>query len=88
LRVVRTFLDGVRDGLLVFLVGVVLFGAATACDRATNFAVPAAPPVVAFASVTAIASLTTHASRGGVVGQWGGAGGAVCEDHFGLAAGL
>ena len=38
--------------------------------------------IVAFASVTAIASLTTHASREGVVGQWGGAGGAVCEDHF------
>ena len=24
-----------------------------------------------------------HASRLVVVGQWGGAGGAVCEDHFG-----
>ena len=36
------------------------------------------------ASRVTIANFTSNASRR-VVGQWGGAGGACCEDHFGLA---
>ena len=43
----------------------------------------AAAPVVMLASRIAIASVTSNTSRR-VVGQWGGAGGASCEDHFGL----
>ena len=41
----------------------------------------AAAPVVVLARQFAISRIAPHASRGGV-GQWGGAGGAICEDHF------
>ena len=37
----------------------------------------------AMASRVTIANFTAHTSRR-VVGQWGGAGGAICEDHFGV----
>ena len=40
-RVLRALLDRVRDGLLVFFLGVILFGAATAGYFVTNFVVPA-----------------------------------------------
>ena len=76
-------LDRDRDGLLVFFVGVVLFRAAAAVYFLTNLLVAAAP-VVMLASGVAIASPTSNTSRR-VVGQWGGAGGASCEDHFCLA---
>ena len=46
----------------------------------------AAAPVVVLASFVAISHMAPYASRRGV-GQWGGAGGAICEDHFGLARG-
>ena len=39
---------------------------------------------VALASGVAVPQLTPNTSRG-VVGQWGGAGGACCEDHLGLS---
>ena len=83
LRVVRAFRDGLRDGLLVFFVGVVLLSVAAAVYLLTHLLVAAAP-VVMLASFVAVPRLTSNASRG-VVGQWGGAGGASCEDHFGLA---
>ena len=35
------------------------------------------------ASFVAVSGTASNASRR-VVGQWGGAGGAVCEDHFAL----
>ena len=59
--------DRVRDGLLVFFVGVVLFGAATIGDVRTLIVVAAAVRVVAEASITAVSSLTIHTVRGGVV---------------------
>ena len=34
-----------------------------------------------FVSFVAVARFTSNTSRR-VVGQWGGAGGAICEDHF------
>jgi len=37
------------------------------------------------ASFVAVSGMASNASRR-VVGQWGGAGGAICEDHFCLAA--
>ena len=40
-------------------------------------------PVVMLAGRVTIANFTAHASRR-VVGQWGGAGGASCEDHIAL----
>ena len=83
LRVVRAFLDRGRDGLLVFFVGVVLFSVAAAVYLLANLLVAAAP-VVMLASRVTIANFTAHASRR-VVGQWSGAGGAICEDHLGLA---
>ena len=84
LRVLRARLDRDRDGLLVFFVGVVLFRVAAAVDTFTNLLVAAAPVVMALQKLAikiTIARLTSNASRR-VVGQWGGAGGAICEDHF------
>jgi len=72
--------DGLRDGLLVFFVGVVLFCVAAAVDSLTDLLVAAAP-VVMLASFVAVSRVASNTSRRGV-GQWGGAGGAVCEDHF------
>ena len=42
-----------------------------------------ATPVVMLASLIAVSGLASNTSRRGV-GQRGGAGGAVCEDHFAL----
>jgi len=80
LRVVRAFCDGLSDGLLVFFVGVVLFCVAAAVYLLAHLLVAAAP-VVMLASGTTISCVTSNASRRGV-GQWRGAGGASCEDHF------
>jgi hypothetical protein len=43
----------------------------------------AAAPVVMLASFVTISCVASNASRR-VVGQWGGAGGAICEDHFAI----
>ena len=66
--------------LLVFFVGVVLLRVAAAVYFLTHLLVAAAP-VVMLASGVAVPQLTSNASRR-VVGQWGGAGGACCEDHL------
>ena len=81
-RVLGARLDRDRDGLLVFFVGVVLLSVAAAVDAFTNLLVTAAP-VVMLASFVTISCVTSNTPRRGV-GQWGGAGGACCEDHFGL----
>ena len=86
LRVVRAGLDRDRDGLLVFFVGVILLRVAAAVYLLTDLLVAAAP-VVMLASGITIAGPTSNATRR-VVGQWGGAGGAICEDHFALAGRL
>ena len=86
LRVRRARLDRDRDGLLVIFVGVVLLRVAAAVYFLTHLLVAAAP-VVMLASGVTIAQFTAHASRR-VVGQWGGTGGAICEDHFALAGRL
>ena len=88
LRVIRTFLDGVRDGLIVLLVGVVWFGAAAACYSSAYLPVAAAAPVVALAAVAAVSSGACGALHGvvGLVRQWRGAGGTECEDHLALDA--
>ena len=52
LRVVRARLDRDRDGLLVFLVGVVLFRVTAAVDSFTNLLVAAAPVVMLASGVT------------------------------------
>jgi len=80
LRVGRARLDRDRDGLLVFFVGVVLFRVAAAVDFLTHLLVAAAP-VVVLASLVAVSRVASNASRRGV-SQWGGAGGAFCEDHL------
>ena len=41
-------------------------------------------PAIMLASRITVASPTSNTTRR-VVGQWGGAGGAICEDHFGVA---
>ena len=86
LRVLGAFRDRDRDGLLVFFVGVVLFRVAAAVYFLTHLLVAAAP-VVMLASGPTISCVTPYASRR-VVGQWGGAGGAICEDHYALAGRL
>ena len=85
LRVVRARLDRGRDGLLESFVGEVLLRVAAAVYLLAHLLVAAAP-VVMLASFVTISCLTPYASRR-VVGQWGGAGGAICEDHFGVARG-
>ena len=81
--VLRARLDGLRDCLLVFFVGVVFFCVAAAVYFLAHLLVAAAP-VVMLASGITISCLTAYASRR-VVGQGGGAGGAGCEDHDGVA---
>ena len=83
LHVVGARLDGLHDGLLVFFVGVVLLRVAAAVYFLTHLLVAAAP-VVMLASRVTVAGPTSNASRR-VVGQWGGTGGACCEDHFAVA---
>ena len=80
LRVVGARLDRDRDGLLVFFVCIILFCVAAAVYFLTHLLVAAAP-VVMLASGVAVAQFTSNTSRR-VVGQWGGAGGAICEDHL------
>ena len=82
-RVLGARLDRDRDGLLVFFVCIILFRVAAAVYFLTHLLVAAAP-VVMLASLVAVSHVTSHASRR-VVGQWRGAGGACCEDHFELA---
>ena len=79
------FRDRGRDGLLVFFVCIILLRVAAAVYFLTHLLVAAAP-VVMLASFVAVSGMASNASRRGV-GQWGGAGGAGCEDHFCLAAG-
>ena len=79
-RVLGARLDRDRDGLLVFFVCIILFRVAAAVYFLTHLLVAAAP-VVMLASFVAVPQLTSNATRR-VVGQWGGAGGAGCEDHF------
>jgi hypothetical protein len=83
LHVLGARLDRDRDGLLVFFVCIILFCVAAAVYFLTHLLVAAAP-VVMLASGVAVPQFTSNASRR-VVGQWGGAGGACCEDHFASA---
>jgi len=85
LGVVRALLDRDRDRdrLLVLFVRVVLFRVAAAVYFLADLLVPAAP-VVVLAGGIAVPGLAPHTPRR-VVGQWGGARGAVCNDHAGLA---
>jgi hypothetical protein len=80
LGVVGARLDCNRDGLLIFLVGVILFRVDAAVYLLADLLVPAAP-VVVLASRIAVSGFAPHASRR-VVGQRGGAGGAGCEEHI------
>ena len=81
-RVVRALLDRLRDGLLIFIVGVVLFRVAAAVYFLADLLVAAAPVVVSARGI-AVSSFAPHTSRR-VVGQWGGAGGAICDVHLWL----
>ena len=78
-RVRRARLDRDLHGLLIFVVGVVLFRVAAAVDLLADLLVPAAP-VVVLACRIAVPGLAPHTSRR-VVGQWRGARGADCENH-------
>ena len=69
-----------RDCLRVLLICVVLFRVAAAVNFLTHLLVAAAPVVVPAGGIT-ISGKAPHTSRR-VVGQWRGAGGAICEDHF------
>jgi len=80
LGVLRARLDRDCDRLLILFISVVLFRVAAAVNLLTDLLVAAAP-VVVLASGIAVSRFAPHASRG-VVGQWGGAGGAVYEEHL------
>ena len=64
----------------VFFVCIILFCVAAAVYLLADLLVAAAP-VVMLASFVAVSQMASYASRR-VVGQWGGAGGASCEEHF------
>ena len=81
---VDDLLDRDRDGLLVFFVGVVLFRATAPLNPTTKRLVSAPLPVLALAGLIAISGLTPRALFGQAC-ERGRAGGAICEDHFGLA---
>jgi len=83
LRVLGARLDRDGERLLVFFVGVVVFRVAAAVYFLADLLVAAAP-VVMLASGVTIARPAPYASRC-VVGQWGGAGGAIYEEHLALA---
>ena len=76
----RARLGGLRDGLLVLFVGVVLFRVAATVNYLADLLVAA--PVVVLAGRAAVHGFAPHTFRG-VVGQWRGAGGAIC-DHLSL----
>ena len=71
-------LDRDRDGLLVFFVCIILFCVAAAVYLLADLLVAAAP-VVMLASFVAVSRVASNTSRR-VVGQWGGAGGAFCDE--------
>ena len=73
-------LDRDRDGLLVFFVGVILFRVAAVVYRQTHFVVSSALGIESTGLTTISGGANSTPRR--VVGQWGGAGGASCEDHF------
>jgi len=75
-----------RDGLLVFFVGVVLLRATGPLNPSTKRLVSAPLPVLSLAGLIAISGLASTTPFLVVVGQWGGAGGAICEHFFGLCA--
>jgi hypothetical protein len=77
--VVRAFLDRDLHGLLILIVGVILLRVAGAVNFLADLLVLAAPVVVLASGIT-ISGFAPHTTRG-VVDQWGGAGGAGCEDH-------
>ena len=58
-----------------------LFTRLAGAERCSGLLHVAAAPVVMLARRVAVSQLTSNTSRR-VVGQWGGAGGAVCEDHL------
>ena len=73
-------LDRLRDGLLVFFVGIILFCVAAAVNFLAHLACGRGASGM-LASGTTISEFASNASRR-VVGQWRGAGGASCEDHL------
>jgi hypothetical protein len=83
LRVVRARLDRDLHGLLIFLVGVILFRVAAAVYFLADLLVTAAP-VVVLAPRIAVSRFAPHTPRR-LMGQWGGAGGAGCQYYLGLS---
>jgi hypothetical protein len=77
-------LDRDRDGLLTFFVGVVLFGTAALFYLSTELVMCACFPVLLLAGRSTVTRLAAAALLGRVR-QRDSAGGAVCEDHFGLS---
>jgi len=81
LRVLGAFIDRDRDGLRVSLIGIILLGAACFFYFLAELVMTALFPVLHLAGRPAIEGLTA-AALFGWESQRGGAGGAVCEDHF------
>ena len=87
LSILGARLDRDRDRLVVFFVGVVLFRATAPLNPSTKRLVSAPLPVLSLAGLIAISGLAPTTPFLVVVGQRGGAGGAICEDHLFLAIG-
>ena len=87
-RLLGARLDRDRGGLLIFFVGVVLFRVAAAVNSRADLLVSAAPVVMLASGIAVTCEAPSASPSRTVVGQWGGAGGAICEDHFALAGRL
>ena len=79
--VLGAFLDRDRDGLLVFFVGVVLFGATAFPNLLAELVMATLFPVLRLAGRPAVERFAAAALLGRVR-EWGNAGGALCHDHL------
>ena len=79
LRGCRARLDRDLHGRRVFVVGVVMFRIAATVDLFADLLVAAAP-MIHLTGPVAVPGFAPHTSRG-VMGQWRGTGGALCEDQ-------
>jgi hypothetical protein len=79
-RVLRAFLDRVRHGLRVLIVGMILLGAAASFNLLADLVMAAFFPVLRLAGWPAVARLAA-AALFGQARKRGSARGTLCEDH-------
>ena len=81
LGVLRAFLDRLRDGLLVFLIRMILLGPASSPNLLAELVMAAFFPVCFLAGRPAVTCTAAAAFLARSQAKWGSAGGAVCEEY-------